>query len=151
MGLGEAGSLIRQEMLWALKNQGDIIMDVGYGVHGAKIFNLIKGATDDPDLKVIAVVNASRPMTATTDDIVQYLQSLGRVDALVNNTHLGDETTPAVIEAGAVVVQNAAETLDLPLLYTAVAAELKHHYREGRDSLGNPVKFLVRWMPQAFW
>src|SRR5688572_29506338 len=50
MGLGEAGSLINQEMIWALRNEGNIILDVGYGVHGAKIFNLIEGADTDPDL-----------------------------------------------------------------------------------------------------
>lgn len=151
MGLGETGSLIRQDMIWALQNQGDIIMDVGYGVHGAKIFNLIEGATDDSNLQVIAVVNASRPMTGSIDDIVNYIKSLGRVDALVNNTHLGDETTPDVIEAGASVVKEAAEILGLPLLYTAVARELENCYTGGRDSLGNPVKFLRRWMTEAFW
>ena len=151
MGLGEAGSLIKQEMIWALKNKGDIIMDVGYGVHGAKIFNLIEGAGQDPDLKIIAVVNVSRPMTATVEDIVAYIESLGRVDGLVNNTHLGDETSVEVINEGAVIVKKAADRLGLPMLYTAVPEDVGDGYPDGRDPTGTKIKKLARWMPDAFW
>lgn len=151
MGLGEAGSLIKQEMIWALKNKGDIIMDVGYGVHGAKIFNIIEGAGQDPDLKIIAVVNASRPMTSTVEDIVDYIESLGKIDGLVNNTHLADETSPQVINEGAVLIRRAAEKLGLPVLYTSVPENLVSSYPQGQDPTGTKIKKLTRWMPDAFW
>ena len=150
MGLGEAGTLLNQEMIWALKNQGSIVLDVGYGVHGAKIFNLIEGAETDPDLKVFAVVSAARPMTATKEDIVGYIRELGRVDGLINNTHLGSETTRKTIEEGAVIITAAARELGLPVVYTAVLKELAPDF-PNRDKMGNPVKFIRRFMPQAFW
>lgn len=150
MGLGEAGSLLNQGMIWALKNEGDIILDVGYGVHGSRIFNLVEGADVDPNLQIYAVVSATRPMTATVDDIVAYVQQLERVDGLINNTHLGDETTREVIEEGAEIISAAARKLDLPVVYTAVSQELAVEF-DGADRMGNPVKIIKRFMPQAFW
>lgn len=150
MGLGEAGSLLNQEMIWALRNEGNIIFDVGYGVHGAKIFNLIEGADSEPNLQVYAVVSTTRPMTATKEDIVDYIRGLERVNGLINNTHLGGETTREVIEAGAVIITEAAEELGLPVVYTAISEELACDFGD-RDRMGNPVKIIKRFMPQAFW
>jgi hypothetical protein len=149
-GLGEAGSLLKQEMLWALRYSGDIIMDIGYGVHGAKIFNLIVGAETDPDLKIYAVVNITRPITGNKEDIVEYVQTLGRVDGIINNTHLGDETTKDLIEEGAEVVTAAAKELGLPVVYTAVVEDLRTQF-DDCDAQGNPLKILHRFMPDAFW
>lgn len=150
MGLGEAGSLINQEMIWALRNEGNIILDVGYGVHGAKIFNLIEGADTDPDLKIYVVVNITRPITASTEDVLEYVGSLGHVDGLINNTHLGDETTPEIIEEGSRVVTEAARELGIPVVYTAVVEELANEFGV-KDSMGNPIKIIKRFMPAAFW
>lgn len=150
MGLGEAGSLLNQSMIWALKNKGSIIMDVGYGVHGAKILNLIEGAASDPDLKIYVVVSAARPMTATKADVVEYVKGLGRVDGLINNTHLGKETTRDVIESGAQIISEAARELGLPVVYTAVWRELAAEFGPA-DKEGNPIKILDRFMPDAFW
>jgi hypothetical protein len=150
MGLGEAGSLINQEMIWALRSEGNIILDVGYGVHGAKIFNLIEGADTDPDLKIYVVVNITRPITASKEDIVEYVRSLGHVDGLINNTHLGDETSKEIIEEGSRVVTEAARELGVPVVYTAVVEDLADKFGD-RDSMGNPVKILKRFMPAAFW
>lgn len=150
MGLGEAGSLLNPEMIWALKNEGSIVLDIGYGVHGAKIFNLIEGADTDPNLHVYAVVSIARPMTATKEDIVRYIRDLGNVDGLINNTHLGSETTPDVIEEGARVITEAARELGLPVMYTAVCQELATKFAD-TDKMGNPIKIIRRFMPQAFW
>ena len=108
-GLGEAGSIIRPEMRWVLKRDGDIILDIGYGVEGSKTLNLLEGIEDNPYLKIIAVVNTSRPATHRVEDIVEYVATLGRVDAIINNTHLGEETTVDIIQAGSKVVSEAAK------------------------------------------
>ncbi len=150
MGLGEAGSLINQEMIWALRSPGDIILDVGYGVHGAKIFNLIEGAHADPDLRIFVVVNIARPITGSKEDIVEYVSSLGQVHGIINNTHLGDETTPDLIEKGALVVTEAANELGVPVIYSAVVEDLADEFGD-RDEMGNPVKIIKRFMPAAFW
>lgn len=150
VGLGEAGSVIKGAVRWVLRRPGNIIMDVGYGVHGARIFELIEGATDNPYLQIIAVINMSRPMTATVADVVDYIQSLGRVDAVLNNTHLAEETTVEIVQRGALGVAAAARQLGLPMVATAAVREVAARIGE-RDCTGAPVRPLTRFMPRAFW
>ena len=150
VGLGEAGSVIKGAVRWVLRRPGDIIMDVGYGVHGAQIFNLVEGALENPFLKIIAVINASRPFTATADDIVDYVGSLGRVDALLNNTHLDEETEPATVERGAREVMEAAARLKLPVIASSAARKVAERM-EATDSFSNPIWPLDRFMPRSFW
>lgn len=151
MGLGEAGNILKPEMKWVLRREGDIIMDIGYGVEGAKTLNLVEGAFTDPDLRVFAVINVSRPMTFTVTDIIEHVRGMGLVHGLLNNTHLGDDTTPDVIEAGAEVVAEAARHLNLPVVATSVDERLAAHFPGGADHLGHPVRILRRFMPKAFW
>lgn len=149
-GLGEAGSLINQQMIWALRNEGDIILDIGYGAHGARILGMIEGAKDDPDLRLLVVLNVARPMTASVEDIVQYVQGLGTVHGLINNSHWGNETTLDIIQAGAAMVTEAAQILKVPVLYSAVAQEFAHLIG-AHDKMGNPVKIIRRFMREAYW
>lgn len=150
VGLGEAGNVIKASMRWVLRRPGNIIMDVGYGVQGAKIFNLVEGAFDNPYLKIIAVINMARPFTSTVDNILEYLATLGRVDALLNNTHLAEETTVELVEQGAKGVTEAAGRLGLPVVATAAVTEIAE--KIGRaDCMGNPVWKLERIMPRTFW
>lgn len=150
VGLGEAGSVIQGAVRWVMRRTGDIIMDVGYGVHGARIFNLIEGANENPYLRIIAVINTTRPFTATVDDIVEYVKSLGRVDALLNNTHIGEETQPEDVERGAREVMQAAGKLKLPVLASAATRQLAGRMGSS-DCMGNPIWPLERFMPRSFW
>ncbi len=149
-GLGEAGSILRRDMRWALHRSGDIIMDVGYGVKGSRTLNLLEGARTHPNLKIIAVVNISRPLTETVEDIIDYIRALGKVNGLINNTHLGDETDVEVVQRGARVITEAARRLGLPVMATTVDARLAAEIGEF-DCQGNPVRLLHRYMPRTFW
>jgi len=55
IGLGEAGQTLHPACRWALKRPGNVILDIGYGTHGANILNLLEGADCEPDLRVILV------------------------------------------------------------------------------------------------
>jgi hypothetical protein len=149
-GLGEAGNIMKGSMRWVLRRKGNIILDVGYGVHGAKIFNLIEGADENPYLKVIAVINMSRPFTSSVDNIIEYVSTLGRVDTLLNNTHMADETTIQVVQDGAKGVTAAAAGLGLSVVATAAVAEIAGRIGD-KDCMGNPVWPLDRIMPKTFW
>lgn len=149
-GLGEAGSVLRPENRWALKRPGDVILDVGYGVEGVKTLNLLEGVREEPALQVLLVVNITRPLTATVEDIVAAVREMGRVDGLVNNTHLGDETTVEVVQEGARVVTGAARRAGLPVVATTAVRELAFQIGE-RDCCGNPVRPIIRYMKGAFW
>lgn len=150
MGLGEAGTLIKPEMRWVLKREGHIILDVGYGVEGAKKLKLLEGAETDGELRVYVVVNIARPITGEVTDIVEYVQTLGPVDGLINNSHLGDDTDIDIITEGAKKITEAAGQLGLPVLCTT--ADRKFQAQLGpTDAMGNPVFFLERFMNRAFW
>lgn len=150
VGLGEAGTLLKPQARWALYRPGDVIFDVGYGVAGARTLNLVEGAAEDPDLVVLAVINASRPMTASVEDIVEHVRSLGRVDGLINNTHLAEETTVEVVQEGAKLVAAAARILGLPVVATTAVEEVAAAIGP-RDAMGHPVHPIRRVMPRAFW
>jgi hypothetical protein len=150
VGLGEAGSVIKGSMRWVLRRPGNIIMDVGYGVHGARIFNLIEGADESPYLKIIAVINMSRPFTSAVDRIIEYVFTLGRVDALLNNTHMAEETTVEIVQNGAKGIAEAAKILGLPLIATSAVKEIADQIGLV-DCVGNPVRPMERIMPKAFW
>lgn len=150
VGLGEAGNVIKGSMRWVLRRPGNIIMDVGYGVHGARIFNLIEGAYENPYLKIIAVLNMSRPFTSTVDNIIDYLATLGRVDALLNNTHMAEETTADIVQKGASGVTEVGRILGLPVVATAAVKAIADQIGP-TDVMGNPVWPLERIMPRTFW
>lgn len=150
IGLGEAGSTLMPAMKWVLRRKGDIILDIGYGVKGTKTLNLVEGAHEDPDLKVLVVINIARPITSGVDDIVDYVRELVWVDGLINNTHMADETTVEFIQEGASAVSEAAQILKLPVVATVVDERFKEEM-PNQDCMGNPVRFLYRYMPQSFW
>jgi len=149
MGLGEAGAVLKPEMRWVLKRPGHVILDVGYGVAGRKIFNLLEGVAESA-LKIYAVLNIARPMTSTVEDILDYLHGFGRLDGLINNSHLGDETDLEIIRRGAEVVSDVAAILGIEVVATAVDERFRGVIGQV-DSRGNPVRFLRRFMPKAFW
>lgn len=150
VGLGEAGNVIQGAMRWVLRRPGNIIMDVGYGVHGARIFNLVEGAFENPYLKIIAVINMSRPFTSTVDNILEYVATLGRVDAILNNTHMADETTMDLVQKGAIGVAEAAKRLGLPVAATSAVKDVAEAIGPA-DCMGNPVRTIERIMPRTFW
>lgn len=150
LGLGEAGSVIKPEMRWALRREGDVILDIGYGVEGARTMNLVEDAAENEDLRIYAVVNISRPMTASVQDIIEYVRGLGKIDGLINNTHLGDETTIEIIQEGARLVTQAARQMELPVIATCAERRLSGELGD-RDVAGNPVRLLDRYMTATFW
>ncbi len=150
IGLGEAGTLLRADMRWALRRPGDVIFDVGYGIAGARKIALIEGAEKQGELKIYVVVNVSRPMTSRKEEIVEYVRSLGRVDGLINNSHLGDDTDIETIQYGAIIVNEAALELGMRVEWTA--AEEKFAALLGsKDTAGNPVRYIRRFMNRSFW
>lgn len=150
MGLGEAGSVMRPDMRWVLKRPGSTVLDIGYGVQGSKTLNIIEGAWEDPDLRILLVLNLGRPLTGTYEDMLDYARELGPVHGLINNSHLGEETSLSFIQEGASMVSRVGEALDIPVVATAA----DERFREDlglSDGLGHPVRYLKRFMPRAFW
>jgi hypothetical protein len=150
IGIGETGNILKPEARFCLRRPGDVILDIGYGAFGVQVLNLVEGAAEERDLKVYAVINIARPLTAAVTDIVEHVRSLERVDGLINNSHLGDETDLEFVQEGARVVKEAAAVLGLPVVATSVMEQLAAGIGE-RDWYGHQVRVLHRYLPQAFW
>jgi hypothetical protein len=150
IGLGETGNLMKPSTRFCLLRPGDVIMDIGYGISGARVLNLVENAWEDPDLQIYAVINVARPMTATARQIVDHVRDIGRVDGLINNSHLGDETGVAIVEEGACTLAAASRILDIPVVATVVAENLAAAFGSN-GSPGRPVRVIRRYMPGAFW
>lgn len=150
IGLGEAGSVMHPAMRWVLKRPGDIILDIGYGIKGSHVLNLVEGSAEDPDLTIIAVINVCRPMTSTVSDIIDYIKKLGRVDALLNNTHLSDETTLDLIIQGERIIKEAGRKLGLLVAATAVEERFRGKI-EDKLAPDIPIRYISRFMPHSFW
>lgn len=150
IGLGEAGSLIKPEMRWALRRSGNIIFDVGYGIEGAKKLRLVEGALDGGEMKIYVVINIARPITGCLMDIVEYVKTLGPVDGLINNSHLGDDTDVEIIQEGAKIVTDAAKVLKLPVIWTSAEKKFLSILGE-KDAMGHPVIYIERYMNRTFW
>jgi len=148
-GLGETGAMLNPRARWALMNEGDIILDIGYGVNGAKTLNLVEGVDQTPEFKVLAVINASRPMTNSRERIYEYITELGRVDGIIANTHMGNETTLEIIEAGNQIIMEAAEDLQIAVEYIAIEETFQSSLTTKQFNL--PIKYIHRYMPVAIW
>lgn len=148
-GLGETGAMLNPRARWALMNEGDVIMDIGYGVNGARTLNLVEGAEQSEELKILAVVNASRPLTNSQERIDEYIKSLGRVDGIIANTHMGNDTTLEIIEEGNKIITETAKELNIEVIYVAMEDRFEEILQNKQFEL--PVKFIHRFMPAAIW
>ena len=150
IGLGEAGSVLHPAMRWALRNEGDVILDIGYGAKGSAVLNLLEGIEDEKDLKVILVVNTLRPMTDSVEKIIEYLDETGPAHGFIANTHLGEQTTVPLMINGLDMVMEAAQKADLPVYAMAVDERFKEDFPEDTVK-GVPLRFLRRYLPLGFW
>jgi hypothetical protein len=96
------------------------------------------------------VVNTTRPVTSSLPLLLAYLAEFGPVDGLINNTHLGEETTVELIQEGAGLVTAAARRVGCPVVATTA---LRPYARQlgPVDRMANPVWPIERYMPDAFW
>lgn len=148
LGLGETGALLHPSMRWALQKSGDIILDIGYGVYGAKVLNLLEGAASDPDLRIYAVINLGRSMTSTKEEVLEYLRTLGRVDGLINNSHLGEQTSKNFLEQASEIMEEVSEIVAIPIIATTVTEEMAAYLSK---SYTHPIWPLQRYMHNSFW
>ena len=117
-----------------------IVMDVGGDDRGA--LALGRYAPDilaEDDYDMLAVVNASRPLTRTAEDAVGVLREIEAAcgiafTGVVNNTNLGPETTAADVLASRGYADGVAAAMGIPVRFTCaperIAGELEGKVRD---------------------
>jgi len=158
-GLGETGNIITGEQKNCLLNEGNIVIDVGYGVGGLDILNVITDIDKEKNLEIYIVINTSKPETSTVENIVEYVKwSMGtagdekwkKFKGIISNTHFGDQTITEDVIKGYEITKIAAEKLNLPIRAIAVSEKLYSELEEYVQK-GVSVWSLKRFMPRALW
>lgn len=150
LGLGEAGMQLHPLAKGVMRRTGYIVCDVGHGVYGSEVLTLVEGLLECPQLAIFLVVNNCRPMTQNVALILEEAARFNPLHGLLNNSHLGSETTPVVVQEGARIVTAAAARLQLPVVASAALASIAQEIGE-QDVCGNPVWPLQRFLHLAFW
>ena len=107
-----------------------VVMDVGGDDRGAlALGRYVPDLLAENDYEMLAVVNASRPLTSTVADTVDVLREVEAAcrlpfTGIVNNTNLGQESTAQVVLDSLAYANGVADAMGLPLRFTCVAESL---------------------------
>ncbi len=156
-GLGEAASYVTPAQINCLKNEGDIVIDVGYGAGGLDILDIITDIGQENNLCIYLVVNTAKFETSTAENIIEYVTFSEGLEkrpwkkfcGLISNTHFGDETTKEDIINGYEKLKVASEQLNLPIRAIGVPENLAKDFAQTYDR--TEVWVYKRMMPKAFW
>ena len=105
-----------------------IVMDVGGDDRGAlALGRYVPDILADGDYELLAVVNASRPLTRTPADAVAVLREIESAcglpfSGIVNNTNLGSQTTAETVLASLPYAEAVARAMAVPVRFTCAAA-----------------------------
>lgn len=156
-GLGEAASYVTSAQINCLNNEGDIIIDVGYGAGGLDILDIINNIGEEKNLKIYLVVNTAKFETSTVENIIEYVTFSEGLEkrpwkkfvGVISNTHFGDETTKEDIINGYNKLKKACEIINLPIVAIGVDEKLALDFDTKYDNVD--VWIYKRMMPKAFW
>jgi hypothetical protein len=141
---GDEGPWTRDERTTPL-----VVLDLGGDPAGARVMASIAEGMRPEDYSSLFVLNSRRPFTATVAAAEQMMAGISaaariRVDRIVVNSHLVDETTPAVIEEGIALGEALAHKTGARIAFVAVQRALLERF--DADTCGYPVMVLDRLM-----
>ena len=154
-GLGEAASYVTPAQVNFLSNDGDIIVDVGYGAGGLDILDIVNNIDKETNLQAYLVVNTAKFETSTVDNIIEYVDFAGGSErkydfsGMISNTHFGDETTKEDIINGYNKLKIASQKVNIPIRAIGIDEKLAQDFALTYD--GVEVWAYKRMMPKAFW
>jgi cellulose biosynthesis protein BcsQ len=128
-----------------------IILDVGGDDVGSTVLGTISGKIREAEYDMLYVVNRYRALTTTAEEAVELLKEIEaasrlKATAVVNNSHLKNLTTAQDILNSAEFAQNAAEMLNLPLLFTTAPKQIGSQQIQTLSKIPNlyPIEIYVR-------
>ena len=118
-----------------------VILDIGGDDVGATVLGRFTSRIAELDYEMYYVINKYRNLTATADDAVEVLREIEGVSrlkatAIINNSHLKDETTPEVILDSVGFAAEVSEKTGLPVVAFTAASEF-----EGETARGLSLKW----------
>jgi len=112
-----------------------LIMDVGGDEIGARVLGSLSDVVPFDDTDCLLVLNFRRPATPNPEralHMIREIEAVGRVpvSGLISNTHLMEETTPAVVLDGYRQAIETARLAEVPVVAVTVTEELAVDLRE---------------------
>jgi len=112
-----------------------LIMDVGGDDIGARVLGSLSDVVPFDDTDCLLVLNFRRPSTPNPEralHMIREIEAVGRVSVsgLISNTHLMEETTPAVVLDGYHQAVETARLAEVPLVAVTVMEDLAADLRE---------------------
>jgi len=125
--------------IYALVAERDahVVMDVGGDDRGAlALGRYVDDIRAENDYEMLAVVNASRPLTRTSADAIAVLREIEAAcrlpfTGIVNNTNLGPETTCETVLGSVPYAEAIADAMGIPVRFTCARRDLADEL-EGR-------------------
>lgn len=102
------------------------VLDIGGDDRGAlALGRLTPYIIDEDNYEMLLVVNFSRPLTRTVNDVIEVISEIEhasglKVTALVNNTNLGEDTDVNLIKSSHVKIKELSSITGLPIKFTSV-------------------------------
>ncbi len=102
-----------------------VLIDVGGDDRGATMLASFSDRFEKTGWQMLYVFNRYRPLTSTPEEAVAIMREIEaacgmRCTDLVNNSNLGEETTPEIIRDSIPFANTVREMTSLPLLFTSV-------------------------------
>lgn len=119
----------------ALRSRERVFLDVGGDDDGAVALGGFSGLIRDREYSMLYVVNRCRepdPDPAREAELLRRVQQASRLEVthLVDNTNLGRETTPRLLEESEAYMGTLARLTGLPVLFRAVDKRLAGGFPE---------------------
>lgn len=97
------------------------IIDVGGDPNGARVLASFADRIEKVPYRMMFVLNANRPETATAEKALSYLRLIEaasnlKVDGIVNNTHLCGETDVDCVLGGAALASELSASTGIPVI-----------------------------------
>jgi len=110
-----------------------VVLDLGGDPAGAKVMASIAEGMRPGDYSGLFILNSRRPFTATVDAARRMMDDISSaarisVDRIVVNSHLIDETTPAVIEEGIGLGEMVARATGAAIAFVAVQRDMLERF-----------------------
>ena len=106
------------------------IMDIGGDDRGAyALGRFVSSILEENNYRMVFVANASRPLTRTPEDALEVMHEIEaacglKFTDLINNTNLGDLTTPETVLSAAEYMEKLSELSGLPVFATTARADV---------------------------
>lgn len=118
-----------------------VVIDVGGDDRGAlALGRYVPDIKAEGDYEMLAVVNASRPLTETAVDTVEVLREIEAAcrlpfTGIVNNTNLGQQTTAETVLASKAYADEVAARMGLSVRFTCAPASLAEELKGKVENL----------------